>query len=457
MDYTKGRNLLRKSSTFKSSDLTLVRSTVPGTGTLRITPTTSAAYGAFKVDYLTCALMMNHPLAISFEARLVEEGTYAGTTGTTSLYYGIRKASRSNNYLSSTYDRMTGPTIGGLSTEWNRFSITIENLDLTVLASGPTDYEIEDSDTFTIEAYRAAKGEPAEFRNFKIEFGTEATPWSPAPEDSGSLDWDWNTIARAPITITQERDIDSVWRFYQNASATATPSKPTNEQGIAFIKNHATLPTGWKLTDPSYDGTTTNSLYITDLTAFSDGTVSWSDVSKSSSYEAAKQAYNKADSAQTAAENAQSDIDNLEIGGRNLLRRTADFDSSVWTFDQGQGQTFDITDPPVSSLKKGAKISGSGVTMSQESIHLSANNKYIVSGYMRLDQVDAAEFFIDIGDLSEPVSLWDSSWERFELAFTQRTDVTNAVFQLFAYTNYNRYLEICGLKLEKGNRATDCT
>lgn len=97
--------------------------------------------------------------------------------------------------------------------------------------------------------------------------------------------------ASGSITVAKERDISSATRFYRIASSSSTPSQPS---GTAD-------PSGWSKTEPSYDGTSTNSLYITDRTIFSDGTASWSPVSKSSSYEAAKQAYNEAQNAKRSA------------------------------------------------------------------------------------------------------------------------------------------------------------
>ena len=99
--------------------------------------------------------------------------------------------------------------------------------------------------------------------------------------------------ATASITVAVERDISSVTRFYMIASSSSTPSQPS---GTAD-------PSGWSRAEPAYDGTSTNSLYITDRTIFTDGTASWSQVSKSSSYEAAKQAYNEAQNAKKVATN----------------------------------------------------------------------------------------------------------------------------------------------------------
>lgn len=119
--------------------------------------------------------------------------------------------------------------------------------------------------------------------------------------------------ARAEITLSSIRDVQSVTRYYLLQSSTsAVPSKPT------------TNPPGgnWVTSEPTYTSGSTNSLYFVDLTVFSDGTFAYSGVSLSSSYEAAKVAYNKAVSAEGVANSASDKVDNLEVGGRNLVRRT---------------------------------------------------------------------------------------------------------------------------------------
>lgn len=119
--------------------------------------------------------------------------------------------------------------------------------------------------------------------------------------------------ARAEITLSSIRDVQNVTRYYLLQSSTsAVPSKPT------------TNPPGgnWVTAEPTYTSGSTNSLYFVDLTGFSDGTFAYSDVSLSSSYEAAKVAYNKAVSAEGVANSASDKVDNLEVGGRNLVRRT---------------------------------------------------------------------------------------------------------------------------------------
>lgn len=94
--------------------------------------------------------------------------------------------------------------------------------------------------------------------------------------------------ARASVTLSWVKDVEACYRYYLLQSSTlSAPTKPT-----------AKPPGGsWSLAEPSYDGSSTKSLYTVDLTVFSDGSFSYGEVSLSSSYEAAKAAYNEAKSA----------------------------------------------------------------------------------------------------------------------------------------------------------------
>lgn len=135
--------------------------------------------------------------------------------------------------------------------------------------------------------------------------------------------------ARAEITLSSIRDVQSVTRYYLLQSSTsAVPSKPT------------TNPPGgnWVTAEPTYTSGSTNSLYFVDLTVFSDGTFAYSGVSLSSSYEAAKVAYNKADNAESVANSASDKVDNIEVGGRNLLPGTKTF--SQWYTNYPASITF---------------------------------------------------------------------------------------------------------------------
>lgn len=93
--------------------------------------------------------------------------------------------------------------------------------------------------------------------------------------------------ASAQITISKVIDIYACYRYYKLQSSTlAKPSKPTTNP-----------PSGWSDTEPAYVSGSTNTLYFVDCNVYSDKSFSFSEVSKSSSYEAAKDAWNKANKA----------------------------------------------------------------------------------------------------------------------------------------------------------------
>ena len=123
--------------------------------------------------------------------------------------------------------------------------------------------------------------------------------------------------AKAQITLSAVVDVDSVYKYYKLQSSTASaPSVPTSYP-----------PTGWTETEPSYTSGSTNTLYTVECNVFSDGTWSYTNVCKSSAYEAAKAAYNKATNAEKVATNYLNFSNNgLVVGnmtasslGKNVL------------------------------------------------------------------------------------------------------------------------------------------
>ena len=176
--------------------------------------------------------------------------------------------------------------------------------------------------------------------------------------------------ASTTITISKYRDTDSVTRYYKlQASTAAAPAKPTTLE-----------PSGWTTSEPSYTNGSTNTLYFCDRSKFSDGTFSYSDVSKSSSYEAAKAAWNK-------AQNAQDSVDNMEIGGRNLLFKTR----KMTTWPTG-GTLTEGTEYNEVSISQSGKTANSIVSLypiNQVSKDLVNGHEIIFSFEMKVDDYDA--------------------------------------------------------------------
>ena len=118
------------------------------------------------------------------------------------------------------------------------------------------------------------------------------------------------------------------------------------ELGSAATEYQKYVTPNWQLTEPAYTSGSTNTLYFVDCTEFTNGTFKYSEVSKSSSYEAAKEAYNKAQNAQNNVDSlttrvseaeanialnkksielratkteVETTVNNIKVGGRNIL------------------------------------------------------------------------------------------------------------------------------------------
>lgn len=106
---------------------------------------------------------------------------------------------------------------------------------------------------------------------------------------------------RCEVTLYKVIDVDKVTRYYLLQSSTlAAPSKPADG---------ATIGSNWSKTEPSYTSGSTMTLYSVDQTVMSNGAIKYSEVSKSSSYEAAKEAYNLANTANNTVNGLKTRID----------------------------------------------------------------------------------------------------------------------------------------------------
>lgn len=274
--------------------------------------------------------------------------------------------------------------------------------------------------------------------------------------------------AKAEITLASVRDVKSTTRYYLLQSSTAAkPAKPT-----------ANPPGGkWVKTEPSYTAGSTNSLYFTDLTVFSDDTFAYSDVSLSSSYEAAKAAYNEAVA-------VKQSLDEMEIGGRNLLLDTdapslakvaaekARYfsDSSVTAI---LPEFFELTDAPVNvingtrytSAEATAKNTGRDLCWYNGSrVPMVSGQEYTLSVYARVTSGEKMRMRLRYGVSAYPGTTKDISgtdWQRVTWTFTysatsaKDTDGLGARIYIGSTAYYAGILELCGYQLEKGSKATD--
>lgn len=105
-------------------------------------------------------------------------------------------------------------------------------------------------------------------------------------------------LAHANITVSKVIDIAATYRYYKLVSAGS--AAPTVSPTLQTRPPDST----WSDAEPAVD--TSKVLYFVDCTVYSDGKISYSAVSKSSSYEAAKVAYNKAVNAENAADEVKT-------------------------------------------------------------------------------------------------------------------------------------------------------
>lgn len=263
--------------------------------------------------------------------------------------------------------------------------------------------------------------------------------------------------AKAEITLYKIISVDKVVRYYLLQSSTlAAPSKPADG---------AVIGSNWSKTEPSYTSGSTSTLYFVDQTVLSNGALKYSEVSKSSSYEAAKEAWNKANNAQKTADSANSKIDGLQVGGRNLARKTSsDWSSwiipvankanicasltSIYPGDKKVGDIFTITfDIEVKKF-----TAGSGGTF-KIFFQGAVDGAWKVSNpFVNISPVFDFKTKALAGDFTERVSatckiINDNQASAKKFDFDVRCD----------YSDGTGKYRIKNLKVEKGNKATDWT
>lgn len=275
-------------------------------------------------------------------------------------------------------------------------------------------------------------------------------------------------------------DIVSINRYYSLQSSTANPpGKPTTNPP----------PSAWSLTEPAYTAGSTNTLYTVELTIFTNDTFKYSEVSKSSSYEAAKQAYNKAVgvenrivTAETSIQQnkdaielkaSKTDVANIRVGAKNLAENTNKGKRGWgWSMQTGNVTILDHLDKGIRCCKM---LRGDTAQTGFSYIFYNDIGRtkyepdmdYIISFDVYPNVEGTFKCILMEGNASNIMTGWSeqssvtaSKWNKVELKLHTLTTLPSGLQVLYmipSNSNVNTSYIFKNLKIEKGNKSTDWT
>lgn len=243
-------------------------------------------------------------------------------------------------------------------------------------------------------------------------------------------------------------------------------------------------PLAWTETQPPYEPG--KNLYTVDCTVYADGSFVYSDVSASAAQEGANLANAKALEIEERVTNAETAItqtaeqisltatkltdvvNGIQIGGRNLLKGTKEF-----AMDGGESTLTGETYNGLAIRRLAATASNVGRTefavWRNFSDPFRSGERYTISFYARSDTEETASrlqvslngatmFKSYRGEgLSEGIA--HEEWKRLWFCFVADSTIgqVEQVLTIFFNQDASDTLQICGVKFEKGNRATDWT
>ena len=316
---------------------------------------------------------------------------------------------------------------------------------------------------------------------FKMEKGTTATPWSPAPEDEiervSQLRVDLNgtnaTVATnkgdiAQIKLTENGMQQSIKDAQGNISTLQNDSKQFKQQfqdvngNITTIKNDA----------KSLSSQLSTKVGTSEYNSFKEQTAQ---ELRTKLIASDLNGYAKSADVKVSVDGLNARFDNLNVGGRNLLYKTKDIDinNKNW-YQKGSNTYYDKKYD-----KKAIHSWGNWSTyVSNQTIHLEANTDYVVSAYLLSYQAGnggsngsgilfgiyakntADNQTFSLGTLETKGKLSNTEWRRFGSVYHNDTakDITD--FRIEAagdWSTVSGNVWIAEIKLETGNIATDYT
>lgn len=213
------------------------------------------------------------------------------------------------NYVSTsgTYkDFSNTPTYLVNSTDWVRYSITLKTPN-----TRPDDYS---RSAIIVQSQSGSTTDYVEVRRFKLEHGTKATDWTPAPED---VDANISTaqISADNAQATADKNIKESQQLWFTKANGSAPNKPTSK-----VTSTSTSGNAWTTKVPTYSSSYPYYFYCMQYIA-ADGTVTWSDV-----------VYDQATTeAQSVARTTSANLSTLQSDYATFKQTTQNFESTIGT------------------------------------------------------------------------------------------------------------------------------
>ena len=168
-------------------------------------------------------------------------------------------------------------------------------------------------------------------------------------------------------------------------------------------------------------------------------------------------------------------IDNIDIGGRNLAKNTATLPIGNGTWNTGTWRrsgtgsinNVDINDSPIPSITKGIlvtrKDNTSQIGFCQDDFAgLRSGETYTVSAWVKCTENAKVKLETHwsnkdaVSGVGDPVAVEANKWTRITLTKSPTKDCLQSIAHIYLYIgSSNCEMYVCGIKLEKGNKATD--
>ena len=328
-----------------------------------------------------------------------------------------------------------------LTEKWKKFSWTFTPKENQV-SNNNADYTY--TNIYFGNAVKNTDTAIYEICGMKLERGNKTTDWSESPEDIED----------------KMRDIDGKFtNYYTKSEANSVIDQKANEITQSVNESFKSY-----YTSKDIDGKFSNYTTTKDMNSIID--------QKSDSI---TQSVNKSIT-ETKTE-LEGQIDNINIGGTQILRGTNTFtslgSSSSWSNStwrkagngSGTKTAISVTDSPNANIKRGARIIINNMgdnLICQNGVPILKGEEYTISCYARLvSGTGNIKFQYGQSDFLQKAYTLTNTWKRYSWTFTSSTeaDYYNTNGQTNIYfgnsTASDGTLEICGMKLEKGNKATD--